>query len=198
VALVDSKAGAFQSFVVAPEGQFELVHSGDVKIYENSTVLPRVFLVSNALSAANDDEALQLMQSPTFDPAQTVILARDRVKEEQRAGAKNPSVPPSLHPTIISYSPEQVVVDVDAPHDGYLVLTDAYYPGWVATVDGQLANIERADILFRAVKVPVGQHHVEFWYQPQSFASGVAISIGTVVILIVAWLIVRRRKSPVL
>ena len=63
--------------------------------------------------------------------------------------------------------------------DGYLVLTDAYYPGWIATVDGQPAHIERADILFRAVKVPAGQHRVEFRYQPQSFAIGAVISIGT-------------------
>ncbi len=62
LALVDSEDGAFQSFVVAPQGQFELVHSGDVKIYENSTVLPRAFFVDEVLSAANDDEALQLMQ----------------------------------------------------------------------------------------------------------------------------------------
>ena len=87
---------------------------------------------------------------------------------------------------------------MNTPRDGYLVLTDAYYPGWVATVDGQPANIERADILFRAVKIPAGQHRVEFRYQPQSFIIGAAISIGTMVILICGWFIVRRRKSPVL
>ncbi len=63
---------------------------------------------------------------------------------------------------------------------------------------GSRPNIERADILFRAVKVPAGQHRVEFRYQPQSFIIGAAISIGTMVILIGGWLIVRRRKSPVL
>ena len=49
LALVNSQNGAFQSFVIAPQGQFELVHSGDVKIYENSTMLPRAFFVSDAL-----------------------------------------------------------------------------------------------------------------------------------------------------
>ena len=63
VALVNSQNGAFQSFVIAPQGQFELVHSGDVKIYENGTVLPRAFLVSDVQLAASDAEAVQLMQA---------------------------------------------------------------------------------------------------------------------------------------
>ena len=193
LALVDAAEGVFQSFVVAPQGQFELVYSGDVKIYENSTVLPRAFLVSEVLTAANDAEAIAVMQGETFNPEKTIVVVEDRGKERQRDGEKNPSIPPSLSPSIVFYSPEQVVIDVTAARDGYLVLTDAYYPGWVATVDGQPANIERADILFRSVKIPAGQHRVEFRYQPQSFALGAAVSIGTTVLLVAAWFIVRRR-----
>jgi hypothetical protein len=198
LALVDQRDSAFQSFVVAPEGQFEPVYSGDVKIYENTTVLPRAFLVSGVLFVATDDEALQLMQAPAFDPAQTVVLMGDGSRAGQRDREKNPSIPLSFPPSIVSYSPEQITIDVDAPRDGHLVLTDAYYPGWIATIDGQPVTIERADILFRAVHVPAGQHRVEFRYQPQSFAIGAAVSIGTIVMLIFGWLILRRRKSPVL
>ncbi len=197
LALVNSENGAFQSFVIAPQGQFELVHSGDVKIYENSTVLPRAFFVSDVLFVANDDEALPVMQAQTFNPAKVVVI-EDRENEGMRERENSPSISPSLIPSIISDLPEQVVIDVATLSDSYLVLTDAYYPGWVATVDGQPAHIERADLLFRAVQVPAGRHRVEFWYQPQSFSVGVAISIGTVVVLVVAWFIARRRKSPVL
>jgi hypothetical protein len=194
MALVNSKNGAFQSFVIAPEGEFELVHSGDVKIYKNGTVLPRAFEVSAVQFAANDAAALQLMQVEEFDPARTVVVMSDAGNEGQRDGESNPSSSQSLHPSIVSYSPEQVVIDVNALQAGYLVLTDAYYLGWTATVDGQPAVIERADIMFRAVKIPAGQHRVEFRYQPQSLSIGLAISIGTVVILIGAWLVGRRRN----
>jgi hypothetical protein len=194
IALVNSQNDAFQSFVIAPHGEFELVHSGDVKIYENSTVLPRAFFVSDVQVAVNDEEAVQLMQAEGFDPARTVVVMGDRGTEGKREGESNPSIASSLHPPIISYSPEHIVIDVAAPRDGYLVLSDAYYPGWTATVDSQSAEIERADIMFRAVKIPAGQHRVEMRYQPQSFSVGLVISIGTAVILISARLIIRRRN----
>jgi len=186
VALVNSQNGAFQSFVIAPRGQFELVHSGDVKIYENGTVLPRAFVVSDVQLAANAAAAVALMQAEGFDPARTVVVIGE--------GENSPSTSPSLIPVIVDYSPEHIAIDVNASQPGYLVLTDAYYPGWVATVDGRPVEIERADIMFRAVKVSAGQHRVEMSYQPQSFSLGLLISIGLVVIIGGVWLIMRRRN----
>jgi len=194
VALVNSQNGAFQSFVIAPQGEFELMHSGDVKIYENRTVLPRAFFVSDVQFAASDAEAVELMQAEEFDPARAVVVMSDGVNEGMGERENSPSVSPSLPPSIVSYSPERIVIDVTARRPGYLILTDAYYPGWIATVDGQPAEVERADIMFRVVKVPAGQHHVEMRYQPQSFSLGLLISIGTVVILSVGWLVARRRN----
>ncbi len=194
LALIDQAAGAFQAFVVAPHGRFELVHSGDVKIYENSTVLPRAFCVSNVLPAANDEQAVQLMQDEQFDPAKTVVLIGESASPTDHLV----TLPP-CQAQHVTYAPERILLDVNAPQDGYLVLTDAYYPGWTAMVDGQPADIERADLMFRVVKVPAGEHHVEFRYQPQSSAIGAVISIGTVVLLLVVWLVARRRnRLPVL
>jgi hypothetical protein len=180
--------------VVAPDGQFDQVYSGDVKIYENSTVLPRAFFVSDALFAASPAEAFQLMQAETFDPARTVVVMGAGENEETGERENPPSVFPSLYPSIISYSPEQIVIDLAAPRLGYLVLTDAYYPGWTATVDGQPAEIEQADIMFRAVRVPAGQHRVELRYQPRLFSFGLLISAGTAVVVGSAWLMARRRN----
>jgi hypothetical protein len=142
--------------------------------------------VSDIQFAATDAAAVQLMQSETFDPARAVVVAG--------AGENSRSVSPALLPFIVSYLPEQIVIDVAAPRDGYLVLTDADYPGWIATVDGHPVAIERADIMFRAVKIPAGQHRVEMSYQPQAFSIGLLISIGTMVILGGVWLSVRRRN----
>jgi uncharacterized membrane protein YfhO len=68
-------------------------------------------------------------------------------------------------------------VDVEATtNGGYLVLTDAYYPGWRAYVDGAETPLYRGDYLFRAVALPPGRHLVQFRYEPASFATGLTIS----------------------
>lgn len=56
-------------------------------------------------------------------------------------------------------------------------MSDTYYPGWHATIDGRPAHIYRANFLFRAVCVPAGEHVVEFAFTPPGFRIGLAISI---------------------
>ena len=57
-----------------------------------------------------------------------------------------------------------------------LVLADAYYPGWVVTVNGEPGDILRADYLLRGVYLPAGVHEVIFRYRPASFRWGIALS----------------------
>ncbi|MFQ5408224.1 MAG: YfhO family protein, partial [Anaerolineales bacterium] len=74
------------------------------------------------------------------------------------------------------YESDHVDVRVDAPRDGYLVLADAYYPGWRARVDGDPAVIETANAFFRAIPVTAGRHAVVFSFEPASWRVGVGIS----------------------
>ena len=145
-------------------------------------------MVSDVRAVANDDEALKLMQGPQFDPSQTAVLIGNPADLPERQGAK--SSPTSL----LVYTPEYIVIDVNAKQAGYLVLTDAYYPGWTATQDGQPTNIEQADVMFRAVKVPAGQHRVEMRYEPQSFKVGLGITLWACLVLIVGLVLVKRQR----
>jgi hypothetical protein len=176
-ALIDERSHTFHAFVLAQHGRFRLAHSGDVKVYQNVDVLPRAFIVPEARIADSDEAAIAIMQMPSFDPSKTVVIA----------GETTLALHPSsliLHPSLrfTHYSPEYISLEVTSDGDGYLVLADAWYPGWTATVDGRAAEILRADVLFRAVPIQAGSHRVEFRYQPQSFAVGAAISMA-------AWLI---------
>ncbi|HMQ55904.1 MAG TPA: YfhO family protein, partial [Anaerolineae bacterium] len=75
-----------------------------------------------------------------------------------------------------NYGRESITIAVETDQAGYLVLADAYYPGWQATLDEQPVPIERANYAFRAVYVPAGQHLVRFEFDPWTWKVGLALS----------------------
>jgi uncharacterized membrane protein YfhO len=77
---------------------------------------------------------------------------------------------------------------------GYLVLTDTYYPGWRATVDGQPAEILEANHAFRAVQLDRGEHTVTFEYEPLSFRLGAWLTLLALVVLVVIPIISGRYR----
>jgi hypothetical protein len=77
---------------------------------------------------------------------------------------------------IVSEQPNRMVLQTEAQSPGWLLLSDVWYPGWRAYIDGAEADILRADYLFRAVAVPEGLHKVIFVYRPIWFYSGLVIS----------------------
>jgi uncharacterized membrane protein YfhO len=85
---------------------------------------------------------------------------------------------------VTHYAPERVEIEVSAEAPGYLVLTDAWYPGWEAAIDGEPVPVYRADLLFRAVIVHTGNHHVVFSFRPVSLYIGAGISLAGLVGLI--------------
>jgi len=82
----------------------------------------------------------------------------------------------------VTDDPEHLVVDVEAPAAGFLVLADQYYPGWRATVNGAPAAIHRANYIFRLIEVPAGASRVELRFRPTSVAVGAAVSVAAVAI----------------
>ena len=186
VSLVDDRTHTFWPLIVSTEGRFRLVHSGDVKIYENLDNLPRAFVVHRA-RVLDDEAAIAAMKDLSFRPEEQVILAPG-------CGEAMKGQPGGDQVEILSYEPQRVVISAELTEKGYLVLTDAYYPGWRAVVDGLETPIYRANLLFRAVYLPAGKHRVEFIYDPLSFKLGAAISLVTLLALGLG--IAKSLKSP--
>lgn len=196
LSLIDERTDAFQPLVLSDQGRYHLVHSGDVKIYENLDVRPRAVFVSQAIFVPDDETALAAMRDPEFDPTAAAVFVD--------AGALDGSMPNLAEPgleqiegakvELLLYEPEHVVAEVSAPTDGRLLLSDAWYPGWEARVDGEPVAIERANILFRAVAVPQGDHRIEWLYRPASYRVGKAISLCAVGLLTVLLLWAARSK----
>ena len=125
-------------------------------VYENPRTLPRVVLAAQAQSA--DFAAMARSGGwPEVDYRRTVLL-------EGKAPGR-PSASPGTA-GITSYGNTAVSVEVDAPGGGWLVLFDAWHPGWFASVDGIPAEVLRANVMFRAVEVAPGRHLVRFEFHP--------------------------------
>jgi hypothetical protein len=180
--LIDRDSGTSRSLSVDPA--YRLVHSGDVKVYQNLTVLPRAFVVHQAKVVADEGQALARLRDPGFDPAQTVIL--DQGQELASPGGLS-SV------EILAYAPERIDLRASLDRPGYLVLTDTDYPGWEARVDEIATPIHRANLYFRAVPLEAGEHEITFLYQPSSVWAGLGLGMAgwTVLLLVLAVVLIR-------
>jgi hypothetical protein len=90
-----------------------------------------------------------------------------------------PSLEDSAVVKIESSSPGRVELVTTSTADGLLVLHDLYYPGWIAEVDGKPAALLRAALLFRAVVLPAGRHHVAFRFEPFALSNLAAALTGS-------------------
>ena len=201
LSLIDERTGTSESVVVSTAGHFRLVHSGDVKIYQNLDVLPRAFVVHRARVIEGDEAAVAAMREKSFRPNEEAILAEAPPGWGAwgTLGSVEPvssqSTPNFDQVTIISYEPERIMIEADLASEGYLILTDTCYPGWRAHVDGKESSIIRANLLFRAINLSAGQHRVEFSYEPASVKVGAAVSSATLLAIVVGlwWWLVQRR-----
>jgi hypothetical protein len=181
--IIASKAGA------PADGNIVPVFDGDpeVNIYLNQDALPRVLFVGQTLVVPSHEAAWEAIRADDFNPTAIVILE----------GGQALDTNPSSVLSILQYDPNTVTIAVDTDQPGYLVLPDAYYPGWQATVDGQPESIRRANYAFRAVYVPAGQHTVQFTFEPVIWKVGLIVSGVTLLVLVVwaGWRLTRGRQK---
>jgi uncharacterized membrane protein YfhO len=97
----------------------------------------------------------------------------------------------------VSDTGDRVTVEVEMPAAGWLILTDNYYPGWHAQVNNKSAEIRRANLFARAVRVPAGKSRVVFTYKPASFWIGAVISAIAIALVGAGFVWSRRSNRPV-
>jgi hypothetical protein len=144
-----------------------------IRVFRVPDPLPRAYAVGTAEVEADDERTLKALLDPGFDPRKKVILAE---------GAKAEAVDFRGNATLVELRPDRVRLRAELGAPGYLILTDAYDPGWRASVDGAAERVLRANGIFRAVAVPAGTHAVEFVYRPASVPLGLALTALTLVL----------------
>jgi membrane protein YfhO len=142
----------------------------DGRIFRNETALPRAFLVGHG-RCVDDAEARRLIAGRSVDFRTEVLLA-------DCAGSAGSAGPPGSGASarITGQGPHAVEIRAVTDRPAYLVLTDTWYPGWTAWVDGRATRLWRANHAFRAVSLSPGEHRVEFHYEPTWLTIGLAIS----------------------
>jgi len=184
-------------FPLEEPGRFERVESLDgIEVYKNHRSLGRAFLVSTVTTVRDTDALFSKAGDPAFDPAKEALAVAGDVQAVQ---FPSPGPYPLGTAEVTQRTPLRVAVHVDAAAEGVLVLSDAYYPGWKATVDGAEANVFPVNYALRGVVVPKGPHTVEFHYRPLSFCAGMAMSITALfagLALAIALLLQGRTQCP--
>ena len=177
-----------------PDGFAEPFYAGDeLGVQRLLDPLPNAYFVPAAYAVSSEAEALQRLTAADFDSSSEIVII---VKNDEGADVMVSDVGATAAEVTFAdrsrFNTRSIVVDVPTP--GYVVLTDTYFPGWVATVDGQPRPILQANVTFRAVAVAAGQHTIDFRYDPFSFRLGGWISVCTWAAVAVAVVSAIRRK----
>jgi hypothetical protein len=160
---VDHRSPDNVQFTAAPDSSDVQVHTiQGVPLQWAACVMP----------AADAAQALSLIKAENTDLNGKVILERTAAQADSGCQTQ-----PATYFEVVKAAPNQVEISVRAGGDGWLVLSNVWYPGWRATIDGIAASVEKADYLFMAVAVPTGEHWIRFSYQPLSFYLGALISL---------------------
>jgi len=143
-------------------------------VFENLSVLPRYFFVSG-VGQADDREIERLIRSGEVD------LRRAAFTEE-----KPPVTASGAIGTVrtIAYEPNSLELEVKTQSASFLVLSEEYYPGWQASIDGAPSKIYRTDLAFRGMAIPAGTHRVRMEFRPSILTAGCAVSACTLILLL--------------
>jgi len=168
----------------------EPVGGGPLPTYEGATAYlyryrgyqPYARLVAGAVKLA-DDQALQVLTDPRFDPRRVLLVAPDAPVGSASIATLPDTVPVTVRATEPRPGAFRFELAQPAPAPGYLFVSENYYPGWHASVDGRPAPVVRAQVSLMAVPVPAGSRLVEMTFSTPRYGLGRAISIGTAVLL---------------
>lgn len=183
------------------------VLDGPVKIFENAEALPRAFVVGQWIQSAKILEHLQGDLSEALETLRPALAVQE-IDFDAVASSRDDLISyaagnfdfknwalvedeidltggGSGEVTHMTHSNDVIEMDVRMQGEGLLILTENFYPGWRAEVDGQEVDIFRANVTFKAIPMKDGAHKVKLTYYPNSFYHGIYVAIVCGIVLLV-------------
>lgn len=147
-------------------------------LYRIDRVVPRTYVASKVVVERDPVKSIDRLSSAEFEAVREVVLEQPLSLPQTRGFL--------AQARIVRYADHQASIQTSLSSPAVLVLTDSFYPGWEVYVDGEKREILRANFFFRGVRVPAGNHLVEFKYQPFWFKLGLVVSSvsGSLVLLL--------------
>jgi len=172
-------------------GYKKVMTEGKTNLYLNSNYLPRSYLVDNAVLLKSNGEMLNYLSKGLIDSKKELFLEENAEYQGRRDKKKveNDFV------NIKKYSSNLIEIEAGLTKNGFLFLSDSFYPGWKVYIDDEQGKILRANNNFRAVALNKGFHEVKFTYMPVLLYAGLAISCITVISFLVFFLLKFRNPS---
>ncbi len=174
----------------------------EVELFENTKSLPRAWFARRAVIEPGAD-ALQIIRNgrlkdgSRFDPAETVLLERERFAGREPTPPQIGD-PANAEAKLTRYEPQRIEIQTKNSQPGFLVLSEIFYPGWEARVDGAQFPVERVNYSLRGLSVPAGDHHIEFVFRAHSFRTGAAWSLlGLLLLFAGASNLIRRGSARI-
>ena len=172
-------------FVITGGKDEILLNNDSTKITVSKYVdyCPRVFVVGKTIVLNNKAELLGKLFSEDFDLFKEIII------EDQRGNVANlPFEKKEINYKIkkLDYLSNKVKIAIELENNGFLVLSDTYYPGWKAYIDDKETTIYKTDYILRSIFLEKGKHNVEFVYDPITFKIGYITTLSTIGILIMS------------
>ena len=172
-----------------------------LQIFHDKNALPRAFLVHDAVVEHNPESIVVALRRFDINPAHTVILESGSPSRSKDPGSAEAGTSSGESVRATRYASNDVDITVKAATPGWLVLTDAWYPGWQASVDGGSVPIEHANFAYRAIRVEAGEHRVSMRFRPATWVQGRIVSLVGLVAAVVGlaalllWSRIRRKAS---
>jgi hypothetical protein len=165
-----------------------------VNVYENTDYFPKLTLFTKAVIAEDDEQAAEIFE--TMGVKNTVVITTKN-PATKIASLNNPNSVLKENLELKKYTNTEVLIHTDTAVPGVLMLNDGYQSSWRVKIDGERAELLKADVALRGVYLPKGEHVVEFYYQPTRLYAGMFISFVSLGLFLVLLYTHRDKKLGV-
>jgi hypothetical protein len=157
--------------------------SGDtVYLFRLNSENPYSWVTPIAVKAP-DEQVLATILNPRFDVTRAALFDTS-ANVTAAQGVQSLPAPLAIKTTVRHYEPGKALIDLSAPapQGSSLIVSENYYPGWIATVDGKPARVGRADYTMIGVELPTGARSIELNFTSPAYEKGKVITWMAIVL----------------